>query len=51
MGKTNVMNLVKIGVAVAGLGITLAQKYFDKQELDEKVAEKVAKALKEAKES
>lgn len=47
MKKVNGMFLLKIGVAVAGAGITLAQTYFDKKELDEKVAEKVAEALKE----
>ena len=47
MKKFNVMSVVKLGVAVAGVGITLAQNYFDKKELDEKVAEKVAEALKE----
>ena len=47
MKKVNGMFLLKIGVAVVGAGVTLAQSYFDKKELDEKVAEKVAEALKD----
>ena len=43
--KGNVMNIVKIGVAVLGVGVTLAQNYLSEKELDKKVAEKVAEAL------
>ena len=52
MKKISAMDVVKIGVSVLGVGVTLAQSYFSKKELDEKVAEKVAEALKtQAKES
>ncbi len=51
MKKVDGMFLLKIGVAIAGAGVTLAQNYFAKRELDEKVAEKVAEVLKETKES
>lgn len=47
MKKVNGMFLLKIVVAVAGAGVTLAQTYFDKIELDKKVSEKVTEALKE----
>lgn len=47
MKKFDAMTLVKLGVAVAGAGITLAQSYFDRKDLDAKVAEKVAEALKQ----
>ena len=43
--KINAMKIVKIAVAVAGVGITLAQAYFADKDLDNKVAEKVAEAL------
>lgn len=45
MKKIDVMNVVKIGVAVASVGIAVAQNYFDKKDLDAKVAEKVSEAL------
>lgn len=51
MKKIDGMFLFKIGVAIVGACVTLAQNYFAKRELDEKVAEKVAEVLKEAKES
>ena len=40
-----VMNVIKVGVTVLGVGATLAQTYFEKKDLDAKVAEKVAEAL------
>ena len=43
--KVNVMNIVKIGVGVLSVGVTLAQNYLSEKELDKKVAEKVAEAL------
>lgn len=45
MKKIDVMSVVKIGVAVASVGIAVAQNYFDKKDLDAKVAEKVSEAL------
>ena len=44
-----VMDAIKIGVTILGVGVTLAQNYFEKKDLDAKVAEKVAEALKETK--
>ena len=41
----NVQKVIKVAVAVAGVGVTLAQSYFAAKELDQKVAEKVAEAL------
>ncbi len=50
--KEKLMNLAKIGVTVAGVGITLAQNYFANKDLDNKVQEQVAKVLEnQAKES
>lgn len=43
--KANVMNIVKIGVAVLSVGVGIAQNYLNEKELDKKVAEKVAEAL------
>lgn len=48
----NTKGLAKIAVALIAAGASLAQAYFDRKELDEKVAEKVAEALSnQAKES
>lgn len=43
--KVNVMNVVKIGVAVLSVGVGLAQAYLSEKELDKKIAEKVAEAI------
>lgn len=45
--KKILMPILKAGVAIAGVGITLAQSWFNKKELDETVAKKVAEALSE----
>lgn len=47
MKKIDVMSVVKVAVGLGMAGLTLAQNYFDKRDLDAKVAEKVAEALKE----
>lgn len=45
--KKVLMPILKAGVAIAGVGITLAQSWFSKKELDETVAKKVAEALEQ----
>lgn len=40
--------VAKIAVSVAGVGVTLVTNYFDKKDLDEKVASKVAEAMADA---
>lgn len=45
--KKVLMPILKAGVAIAGVGITLAQSWFNKKELDETVAKKVAEALEQ----
>ena len=47
MNKETLMPILKAGVALAGVGITLAQSYFSKKELDEAVTKKVAEALEQ----
>lgn len=47
--KVNVLKAAKIVVAVAGVGITLAQNYFADKDLDEKVTKKVTEALTDKK--
>ena len=46
--KNNVLKAVKIAVAVAGVGVTLASNYFADKDLDSKVAKKVGEALAKA---
>lgn len=46
MKKETLSNIIKIGVTVAGVGVTLAQSYFASKDLDKKVNEKVAEVLK-----
>ena len=43
--NTNVLKIVKVVVAVAGVGVTLASNYLADKELDDKVAKKVGEAL------
>ena len=43
--KINVMKVVKVVATVAGIGVTLVQGYLADKDLDQKVADKVAKAL------
>ena len=50
MEKEKVFKIVKVAVAVAGVGITLAQSYFADKDLDDKVTKKVAEALNPKKE-
>lgn len=50
VNKDVLMPILKAGVALAGVGVTLAQSWFNKKELDENVAKKVAEIL-EKKES
>lgn len=50
VSKEMLMPILKVGVAVAGVGITLAQGWFNKKDMDETIAKKVAEAL-EKKES
>ena len=45
--KEVLMPFLKAGVALAGVGVTLAQSYFSKKEMDETVAKKVAEALEQ----
>lgn len=45
MKEFNGMFWLKLGVAVVGAGVTLAQNYFEKKEIDTRIAEKVAEAL------
>lgn len=45
----NVAKVIKAAVVVAGVGVSLAQSYFAEKDLDKKVTEKVAEALKNAK--
>ena len=40
--KIDAMKIVKVAVAVAGVGVTLAQAYFANKDLDNKVAKKPA---------
>lgn len=47
ISRETLMPILKAGVAIAGVGITLAQSWFNKKELDETVAKKVAEALSE----
>ena len=49
MLNANVIKVAKIVVSVIGAGATLATTYFESKELDEKVAEAVAKAFAERK--
>lgn len=39
------LKVLKIGVAVLGVGVTLATKFFEGKELDTKVAKAVAEAM------
>lgn len=43
--NTNLLKVVKVVVAVAGVGVTLASNYLEDKELDTKVAKKVGEAL------
>lgn len=43
--NTKVLKVVKVVVAVAGVGITLASNYLADKDLDDKVAKKVGEAL------
>lgn len=43
--NTNLLKGIKIGIAVIGVGVSLAQAYFADKDLDDKVAKKVAEAL------
>ena len=45
MDKTKVMKIVKVGVSLLGVGVTLASNYFAEKDLDEKVTKKVAEQL------
>lgn len=42
----NKMKIVKLAVTVVGVATTFATKYFEDKEIDKKVAEAVAKAMK-----
>ena len=42
---TKVLKIAKILVPVLGLGVSVATKYLESKELDEKIASKVAEAL------
>ena len=42
----NLLKGIKIGVAIVGAGVALAQNYFQDKELDDKVAKAVEKTLK-----
>lgn len=42
----NTTNIIKIGLTVAGIGVSLATSFIAGKELDQKVADKVAEALK-----
>lgn len=43
--NTKVLKIVKVAVAVAGVGITLASNYLADKDLDDKVAKKVGEAF------
>ena len=47
----NVIKGLKIVVSLARVGVTLAPNYFADQDLNDKVAKKVAEAMSEKKES
>ena len=47
MNKAVLNTVLKGVVALAGVGITLAQGYFNKKEQEEVIAKKVAEALAE----
>lgn len=47
--KPNVMKIVSAVLPIVGAGISLANNWMDNKKLDEKVAEKVAEALKQNK--
>ena len=47
MSKETIMSILKFGLTVAGVGISLGQSWFNKKEMDETVAKKVAEALSE----
>ena len=51
MSKEVIMPILKAGVAVAAVGITLAQNWFNKKDMDDTIAKKVAEALEKNKES
>lgn len=52
MDVNKLLKVGKVVVAVASVGVTFAQGYFNKKELDDTVAKKVEEALsKQAKES
>ena len=46
--KLNVMKIAGIVLPIVGAGVSLATNWLDDKKLDEKVAEKVTKALSEA---
>lgn len=50
MSKEIIMSILKFGVTAAGVGVALAQSWFNKKEMDDTIAKKVAEAL-EKKES
>lgn len=50
MMNEKTLKVIKLGVTVASIGITLATNYFADKELDDKVAKKVAEALAKANE-
>lgn len=43
--KPNVLSIVKLGVSVLSMGLSLAMSIIAKKELDATVAEKVAEAI------
>lgn len=47
MSKIDGWKIAKVVLAVAGVGVTLAQGFMANRDLDEKVAEKVAEALED----
>lgn len=47
--KPNVMKIVGAVLPIVSVGLSIASNWFEKKELDEKVAEKVAEALKNQK--
>lgn len=49
MDKNKIMGIAKIGVILAGAGISLAKSWFDQKDLDETVAKKVAEELAKSK--
>lgn len=52
MDVNKMLKIGKVVVTVASVGVTFAQNYFNKKDLDETVAKKVEEALKtQAKES